>query len=105
MRKALAIALSVMMLSASAFAANADSKIPRLYTVIFGVVIDANGELSSFKVVKVTDPLSGSTDAVNVAVPESFVNAARKLIVAKKHKPQLEAGKPKTVYTYFYYDP
>ena len=76
-----------------------------LYAVVFGVVVNEKSQLTSFRVAKVTDPRSGSIDSVNVAIPESFIAAARKLSIAKNYPPQFENGKPKEFFTYYFYDP
>ena len=50
----------------------------RLYTVIFGITVDQESRLQTFRVAKVTDPRSGTTNAVDVQIPEKYVEAARK---------------------------
>lgn len=80
-------------------------KSTKFYAVIFGIIIDKNGKLLSFKVSKVINPSSGSDKPVKIKVPNSYFQAARKRVINKGYKPQLENGKPKEFYTYFFYDP
>lgn len=82
-------------------ASPADTKV---YGVIFGIVVDESGKIVSFRVEKVIDPRSGSTAAVNVAVPDSYVAAARKLAESKNYRPSLKDGKPAEFFTWFYFD-
>lgn len=103
-----AIALATLwmaVLIASSYGQNPTSSPSRLYAVVFGFVIDETGELKSFRVEKVVDPNSGSTEAVDVKVPDSFVSAARAHVMAKGYKGTLENGTPKEMYTYFFFDP
>jgi hypothetical protein len=82
-----------------------DSKF-QLYTVIFGVTVDANSKIDSFRVARVTDTKSGTTDPVDVKVPQKFVLAARKKLTAmKKYEPQFKDGKPVEFFTYVFYSP
>ena len=68
----------LLLFSAFAFALAQDATSPgqKLYGVIFDVAIDASGKVESLAVAKVIDPTSGTTDPVDVEVPESFVTAA-----------------------------
>lgn len=77
----------------------------KFYGVAFGVVIGENRELQSFRVVGVTDPDSGSVAFVNINIPDAYVAAARALIVARGHHPTIEGGKPREMFTYFFFDP
>jgi len=77
----------------------------KLYAVIFGVVVDENGQLVSLRVDKVIDPRSGSTNAVEIVVPKEYVAAARGVVLAKKYQPQPKDGQPVEFYTWFYFDP
>ena len=49
----------------------------KLYAVIFDVTVNAAGVVESLKVAKVIDPRSGTTNAVEIAVPDRYVSAAR----------------------------
>jgi hypothetical protein len=77
----------------------------KIYSVIFGITIDADSKLQGFKVSKVIDPKSGSTDAVDVQIPQAYIDAARKKAEAKQYKPKLVDGKPVEFFTYFHYTP
>ena len=77
-----------------------------LYAVIFGVTVDANSKIDGFRVVKVTDPKSRSTDPVDVQVPKKFVAAARKRLAGmQKYEPKFKDGKPVEFFTYVFYSP
>jgi len=103
-RRIVMIALAAALLAVTRITANEPAP-EKLYGVIFGVVVDEKGELVSFRVDKVIDPRSGSTAAVDVAVPDTYVAAARELAVAKKYEPHLKDGKPVEFFTWFYFDP
>ena len=77
----------------------------KVFAVIFGIIVDEKGHIVSFRVDKVTDPRSGSTEAVPVAIPDSYVAAARALAIAKKYEPRLKDGKPIEFFTWFFFDP
>ena len=82
-----------------------DSKL-HLYSVIFGVTVDAGSKIDGFHVSKVIDAKSGTTDAVDVKVPKKFVEASRKKLAAmKKYEPKYKDGKPVEFFTYVYYSP
>ena len=82
----------------------ADSKF-KLYTVIFGVVVDTDSQIQTFHVSKVIDPQSGKTDAVDVKVPGKYVDAARKKFSSRKPEPKMKDGKPVEFFTYYHYSP
>jgi hypothetical protein len=77
----------------------------RFYTVIFGVTVGTDSKLQSFRVSKVTDPKTRTTDPVDVQVPQAYIDAARKKYDAKRHEPKLKDGKPVEFFTYFYFTP
>jgi hypothetical protein len=77
----------------------------RIYSVIFGITIDADGKLQGFKVSGVTEPKVNATKTVDAQIPQAFLNAAREKVIAKKYEPKLENGKPVEFFTYFYYSP
>lgn len=80
-------------------------KAKKLYSVIFGIVVEANGTVRSVRVTRVTDPMSGGVTPVDVPIPEVYVDAAKKFVLDKRYSPKLENGKPVEFYTYFFYDP
>ena len=85
---------------------NPTSDSAKLYAVIFGFVIDEKSELRSFRVSKVIEPRTKSTNAVDVKVPERYIAAARARLMAKPQKPTIdEHGKLKEMFTYFFFDP
>jgi len=80
-------------------------KAKKLYSVIFGIVVEVNGSVRSVRVARVTDPISGGITPVDVPVPAVYVGAAKKFILDKGYLPKLDNGKPVEFYTYFFYDP
>lgn len=75
------------------------------YAAIFGITIDESGNLVGFCPVRVTDPLSGTTNPVDVQLPAQYIEAARARVLSKHYKPRLENGKPKEFFTWFFYVP
>lgn len=65
-----------------------------VYSVIFGIIVNVDSTVRSVRVAKVTEPISKTTDAVNIHFPETYVKAVRKLIEEKQYSPKLEDGKP-----------
>ena len=102
-------ALSLLALACTSFAQTVREQFKdpefKLYSVIFGITIDADSKLQAFKVSKVIDPKSGTTDAVDVQVQQAYIDAAKKKAEAKHYKPKLEDGKPVEFFTYFLYTP
>jgi hypothetical protein len=96
------VATAIISLFSSASAKPGADKV---YGVIFGIIVDESGKIVSFRVEKVIDPSSGSTAAVKVAVPESYIAAARQMAESKKYEPKLKDGQPVEFYTYFFFDP
>jgi hypothetical protein len=72
----------------------------KLYAVIFDVTVNAAGKVETLKVVKVIDPSTHSTDAVKVAVPDSYLAAAKALLIKTNYGPD-----PTHFNTYLFYDP
>ncbi len=56
-------------------------KAKKLYSVIFGIVVEANGTVRSVRVTRVTDPMSGGVTPVDVPIPEVYVDAAKKFVL------------------------
>jgi hypothetical protein len=48
---------------------------------------DSAGKLETLKVAKVIDPSTHSTDTVNVAVPDSYLSAAKALLIMTNYGP------------------
>jgi hypothetical protein len=94
---------------ASAFAQTVRERLKKepdfkIYSVIFGVT-GTNSTAPIVRLAKVTDPKSGTTDAVKVDVPDAYIKAAKKKIEAKNYDPKLKDGKPVEFFTYFFYVP
>ena len=79
---------------------HAQSAPTKLYAVIFDVTVNTAGKLETLKVAKVIDPSTHTTDAVNVTVPDSYVSAARALLMKTKYGPDRTHFN-----TYLFYDP
>ena len=77
----------------------------RIYCVIFGVTASTNSASPTVRLAKVTDPKSGTTDAVKVDVPEAYIKAAKRKIQAKHYEPEMKDGKAVEFFTYFFYVP
>src|ERR1041385_1757991 len=76
-----------------------------LYSVIFGVTVDPQSKIQTFKVSQVTEPKSGSTKSVDVKVPQSFVAAARKRAEASKSVPKFKDGNPVEFFSCYFSRP
>ncbi|MFC1703326.1 hypothetical protein ACFL1E_00890 [Candidatus Omnitrophota bacterium] len=72
--------------------------------VIFGITIGEKGELLDVRISKVIDASSGSTDAIEVEIPDTYFANAKAKIENHGYEPALENGRPKEFFTYFYYD-
>ena len=106
MQRITAVLIAIFLCTLGNAGRAADREQSRLFAVIFAVTVDAKGKVSSFRVSKVTDALSGSTAAVNVPVPESYVAAARaKFAAAAEKKPPSPGEANKEFFTYYYFDP
>jgi hypothetical protein len=68
------------------------------------VTFTTNSTAPAIRLAKVTDPKSGTTNPVKVAVPDVFMTAAKKRIDARP-RPELKDGKPHEFFTYYYYVP
>jgi hypothetical protein len=75
------------------------------YTVIFGLTVDSKSKILTFHVSKVTDPKSGTIQAVEIRVPQSFIDAARKKAATKHYDQKLKDGNPVEFFTYYFYTP
>lgn len=82
-----------------AFTVEAQLLSSKLYAVIFDVTTDASGKIDTLKISKVIDPTSGTTDPVDVVVPQEYVHAARAQFLKRAYK----AGDH--FFTYSFYDP
>jgi hypothetical protein len=77
----------------------------KLYSVIFGVTIDKSGKLANLNVNSVMDQSTGSNVSVKMDIAKVYIGKVRQYIARKGYKPNVENGKPKEFYTYFFYDP
>ena len=72
----------------------------KLYAIIFDVTVNSLGVVTDLRVAKVIDPSTHSTDPVSVAVPDSYLKAARTFLMKRKYDPN-----PNHFNTYLFYDP
>lgn len=72
----------------------------KLYAVVFEATVNPAGKIDTLKVSKVIDPSSGTTDAVEVEVPQGYVAAARAFLSKRIYPTD-----PKRFFTYTFYDP
>ena len=72
----------------------------KLYAIIFDVTVNSLGVVTDLRVAKVIDPSTHSTDPVSVAVPDSYLKAARTFLMKRKYDPN-----PNPFNTYLFYDP
>jgi hypothetical protein len=72
----------------------------KVYAVIFQATVNSNGKIDTIEVSKVVDPSSGTTNAVDIAVPQSYVLAARAFLSKRTY-----SADPKQFFTYTFYDP
>jgi hypothetical protein len=79
---------------------HAQSAPPKLYAVIFDVAVNPAGKVETLKVAKVIDPSTHTTNAVNVAVPDSYLSAAKALLIKTNYGPD-----PTHFNTWLFYDP
>lgn len=79
----------------------------KLYAVIFGATVADDSSLQKFQVAKVIDPRSGnSNDLLNVEVPKTYVDAARRVFSRTKHEPsEFKDGQRVPQFIYYLYSP
>lgn len=90
----------LLVASTAALAQSPISATAKLYAVVFQVTVNASGKVDTLKVEKVIEPSSGNTNPVNVAVPQSYLAAARAFLSKRTYTTE-----PKQFFTYTYYDP
>jgi hypothetical protein len=90
----------LLMVSSFIHAQSASPNPSKLYAVIFDVTVNSAGKVQTLEVAKVIDPSTHSTDAVNVAVPDSYLTAAKALLIKTNYGPD-----PTHFNTWLFYDP
>lgn len=78
---------------------------PKLFAVIFGITINSDKSIENIRINRVIDPSSGSPDAIDLPVPQIYIESAKMHIKAQNYEPQIENGKAKEFFTYFFFDP
>jgi hypothetical protein len=96
----LLLALFLLIVSGAIHAQSPTTSGPKLYAVIFDVTLNSTGKVESLKVAKVIDPSTHTTNAVNVAVPDSYLSAAKALLIKTNYGPD-----PTHFNTWLFYDP
>lgn len=92
--------IALLLFSIVALAQDGAPSEQKLYAVIFDVAVDSSGKVDTLSVVKVIDPATGTTDAVDVEVPPAFVAAVRNHLLERTYPASQEQ-----FYTYIFYDP
>ena len=79
----------------------------KIYAVIFGATVADDSTVQQFHVARVLDPKSGNTnDLMNVEIPKTYVDAARKVFSRTRHEPsELRDGKLVPLFVYYLYSP
>ena len=90
----------LLMVSGLVYAQSAPPNPGKLYAVIFDVTVNSAGKVQTLKVAKVIDPSTHTTDSVNVAVPDSYLSAAKALLIKTNYSPD-----PTHFNTWLFYDP
>lgn len=80
--------------------AHSQSAPPKLYAVILDVTVNSAGKVETLNVAKVIDPSTHTTDAVNVSLPETYLIAAKALLVKTNY-----GHDPTHFNTWLFYDP
>jgi hypothetical protein len=94
------IATMFFLLASMACAQSSDLAATKLYAVIFQATVNSAGRIDTLEVSKVIDPSSGTINAVQVAVPQNYVAAARAFLSKRTYPPD-----PTPFFTYTFYDP
>ena|SRR5271167_159547 len=90
----------LLTISSFAHAQSASPNPAKLFAVIFDVTVNSAGKIETLKVAKAVDPSTHSTDAVNVTVPDSYLSAAKALLIKTNYGPN-----PRHFNTWLFYDP
>jgi len=77
----------------------------QVYAVIFGITVPTDTSVPTIRLARVTDPKLGTTEAVQVEVPDEFIHAAIRIIEANHYEPQMKDGESVEFFTYFIYAP
>jgi hypothetical protein len=81
----------------------------QIYPVIFGVTATTNSKPPVVRVVEIGTPVSersgNSGKPPKIDLPDAFIKAAKKKILAEPPKPQMKDRKPVESFTYFFYVP
>jgi len=75
-----------------------------IYPVIFGVTATSNSTSPTVRMVEVGSP-KGAKHLDAAKIPDAWIKAAKKKILAEPPKPKMKDGKPAEVFTYFFYNP
>ena len=95
-----ALSIATFIAGVSAAVSGPTPTSPHIYAVVFAATVDSNGKIDTLVVSKVIDPSSGTTDAVEVAVPKDYLAAARDLLRQRTYPTN-----PGHFFTYTFFDP
>lgn len=105
LRLLLVLLLTLGTIAPGARADTTAPKTPRFYAVVFGVVFAPTGDVGQLRLLKVVDPRRGNADAPEVAVPEQYVEAVRRMLSSPRYRPAADSVPKDEVYMYFFHDP
>jgi hypothetical protein len=80
----------------------------RIYPVTFGVTATSNSTPPVIRAMEVGTPRNERTKSGHppkIDIPDAWIKAAKKKILAEPPKPKMKDGKPVEVFTYFFYVP
>ena len=80
----------------------------RIYPVTFGVTATSDSTPPVIRAQQVGTPRNERTksgDPPKIDLPDAYIEAAKKKILAEPPKPKMKDGKPVEVFTYFFYVP
>lgn len=97
---------AVLLILSLAMSVTAHAASPRdYYAATFGITLDKGGELIAFRLVEVLDPTDRRRTPQDIHPPQSYIDAARQVVLDKKYKPEIVEGHPKEFFTWLYYLP
>ena len=77
----------------------------QIFTVIFGITVTSASARPEVRLARVTDPRSGTTDAVPIEIPMEFIKAVEARFESSRSEPEMKNGEPVEFFTYFLYVP
>jgi len=93
------LALAISLLGSAVAFADTLTATSHLYGVIFNVTSDKKGQVDTLNIAEVIDPATGSTDPINLSVPNVYVAAAKAWLMQRNYPPN------EHFFTYTIFDP